>query len=197
MATPDSSLIAIDMALVPPDWVQDRARHVNQGLAGGGLQFDATHVPHITLAQCFTWRASLPMLVERLDIALRGASSLPISAIALVDQDSTISFLLDRTPELQKLHETLMDALKEWEEEGGTASAFYSEGKPPREKDIAWVENFRTGASYRNFIPHITLGFGRTEGRAEPFDFLVTRLGLFHLGCYCACRLLLKEWRLC
>jgi len=195
MPAGDNSLIAIDLALAPPERVQERARRINQELAEGGLQFDATHLPHISLAQCFVWRASLPLLIERLSLELRSAAAVPISASALVDQQSTISFLLDRTPELLDLHVRLMDALRDWEEEGGDASAFYSEGEPARDKDVSWVANFRTAASYRKFIPHITLGFGRSSVRIEPFDFLANRVGLFHLGRFCSCRALLHEWR--
>ena len=196
MPAGDNSLIAIDLALVPPERVQERARRINQELVEGGLQLDTTHVPHLTLAQCFVWRASLPMLIERLSLEWRSAAAVPITALALVEQESTVTFLLDRTPELLELHVRLMEALRGWEEEGGDASAFYSEGEPARDKDVDWVANFRTAASYRKFIPHITLGFGRSLARSEPFHFLANQLGLFHLGRFCSCRALLKEWRL-
>src|SRR3990172_8472781 len=65
----------------------------------------------------------------------------------------------DRTPELLELHEGLMDAVKEWEETDGGAEAFFSDGESVREKDVKWAANFRTEASYRKFVPHITLGF--------------------------------------
>jgi 2'-5' RNA ligase len=196
LASNENLLIAIDLALIPPERVQERARRVNRELSAGGLKFDATHMPHITLAQCFAWKASLPLLIERLGLALRDTAAVPTAAIALIDQESTISFLLDRTRPLQKLHESLMDTLKEWEEEGGDASSFHSDGEPVRDKDVDWVKNFRTEASYRNFVPHITLGFGRTAALFEPFDFSADHLGLFHLGRFCTCRLLLKEWPL-
>lgn len=196
MESPASSLIAIDVALVPPERVQARARRINRTLAGGGLPLDATHVPHISLAQCFVWRAALPLLIERLSLVLRSATPLPIRALAVVDQQSAISFLLDRTPELLLLHESLMDALKEWEEEGGGVEAFYSEGEPPRAKDVDWVTNYRAQASYRKFIPHITLGFGGLRERSEPFDFVANEVGLYHLGRCCTCRVLLHHWRL-
>ena len=143
MGPQDSSLIAVDVALVPPEWVQEHARRINAELLAGGLRLDATHVPHISLAQFFVLRGTVPLLAERLHLVLRAASALPISVLAVVDQQSTISFLLDRTPELLELHEGLMDAVKEWEEEGGDAEAFYSDGESAREKDVDWIVNFR------------------------------------------------------
>ena len=196
MESPASALIAIDLALVPPEWVQERARRISRTLSDGGLQLDTTHLPHISLAQCFVWRAALPLLIERLSLVLRSAVPLPIRALAVVDQQSTISFLLDRTPELLLLHESLMDAIKEWEEEGGGAEAFYSEGEPPRAKDVDWVTNYRAQASYSKFIPHITLGFGEVREIGGSFDFVANEVGLYHLGRFCTCRVLLRAWEL-
>ena len=157
MGPQESSLIAVDVALVPPEWVQARARRINGALQSGGLHLDAAHVPHITLAQLFLLRGAVPLLMERLNLVWRSVAALPLSVLAVVEQQSTISFLLDRTPQLLELHENLMDALKEWEEEDGDVDAFYSDGEPARENDVDWVANFRTAASYRKFIPHITL----------------------------------------
>ncbi|OFV99196.1 MAG: hypothetical protein A3H94_03890 [Acidobacteria bacterium RIFCSPLOWO2_02_FULL_60_20] len=47
-----------------------------------------------------------------------------------------------------------------------------------------------------NFMSHITLGFGTAPAPDEPFEFLAGRIGLFHLGHFCSCRLVLEEWRL-
>lgn len=196
MGAQESSLIAVDVALVPPEWLQARARRINGTLQSGGLHLDAAHVPHITLAQLFLLRGAVPLLIERLNLLWRTVAALPLSVLAVVEQQSTISFLLDRTPKLLELHESLMNALKEWEEEGGDVDAFYSDGEPARENDVDWVTNFRTAASYRKFIPHITLGFGQGPQRIEPFDFVARRAGLFHLGRFCTCRLPLHLWSL-
>ena len=196
MGSQESSLIAVDVALVPPEWVQARARRINGALQSGGLHLDAAHVPHITLAQFFLLRGAVPLLIERLNLVWRSVAALPLSVLAVVERQSTISFLLDRTPQLLELHENLMDALKEWEEEGGGADAFYSDGEPARENDVDWVADFRTAASYRKFIPHITLGFGQVPERTEPFDFVARRVGLFQLGRFCTCRKLLHQWTL-
>ncbi|HWP84127.1 MAG TPA: 2'-5' RNA ligase family protein [Terriglobia bacterium] len=196
MRAAHSSLIAVDVALVPPEWVQDRARQLNQGLRAGGLRLDETHVPHVSLAQLFLSPGAVPLLVERLNLLLKPVRAIPVSALAIVEQRSVVSLLLDRTPELVALHVRLMDALKEWEEEGGDPSAFYAESEPAREKDVEWVANFRAAASYGNFVPHITLGLGTAPPPIEPFDFTADLVGLFHLGRFCTCRVLLRQWRL-
>src|SRR5690349_11487430 len=155
MSEAPSSLMAVDVVLVPPDWVQNHARALNAALTGGGLTLDETHVLHISLAQFFVMRGAMPLLVERLQLVLREATAPNLTALAVVEQQSTILWLLDRPQELLDLHLSLMDALKEWEEAGGGAEAFYTDGEPPRDQDVAWVANFRSAASYRKFVPHI------------------------------------------
>ena len=89
-----------------------------------------------------------------------------------------------------------MDGIKEWEEFGGNGEAFYSDGEPAREQDVEWVANFRSEALYRKCIPHITLGFGDAPAPEAAFDFIASRVGLFHLGRYCTCRKLIRDWEL-
>lgn len=190
------SLLAIDVALLPPEWVRARARQINRALAPGGLVLDHWHVPHITLAQCFVLREAVPLLVEHLTPALRATAPLSLRVVAVVEQSSVVSFLLEQTAELRSLHERLMDALKEWEEEDGGEDAFYSNGESARDKDVAWVANFRAQASYGNFTPHITLGIGVAPQQVAPFAFLASEVGLYHLGRYCTCRALLHQWAL-
>ena len=142
--------------------------------------------------QCdFTGRRS------QLDRILRATPLLALRVLRIEGRDLTVSFLVELTPGLRRLHERLMDAARPYEEAGGTTDAFYSGQEIPREtareKDAAWVANYRDQASYSNFIPHITLGVGTAPEPGEPFDFTADRVGLFHLGRFCTCRLLLHE----
>jgi len=190
----ETELIAIDVALVPPEPVLERARRINAALKDGGLQFDSTHLPHLTLVQLFIRRANLPALAARLDPICGVTAPLPIRVRGFASEGATVSFQVDRTAELVQLHESLMDTLREWEEPEGGAGVFFSDGEPPREMDVAYVTNFRAQASYAKFIPHITLGFGIAPRPGRPFEFLADRIGLFHLGRFCACRMLLHQW---
>ena len=196
MESSEDNLIAVDLALVPPEWVQERARRINAELTSPGWSFDSTHMPHISLAQLFVMRAALPFFIERVDLILRSASAIPVRALAVVGRESTVSILLDRPPELVGLHENLMDATREWEEQGGTTEAFCSEGEPAHEEDVDWVANYRAHASYRRFIPHITVGHGETPAPEASFEFIAKRVDLFHLGCFCTCRIALHGWTL-
>ncbi|MBI4442340.1 MAG: 2'-5' RNA ligase family protein [Acidobacteria bacterium] len=192
-------MMAIDVALLLPETVHTRARQINERLwqqRRDGFPFDAGHAPHLTLVQQFIQRENWPILAERVASVLRDRPPLPLRVSSLVSHQSTVLFLVDRTPQLQSLHEALLDAAKPLEETGGTAGAFYADGETAREADVEWVSRYRTHASYANFVPHVTLGIGTVPELAEPFDFLATRVALFHLGRFCTCRVLLREWAL-
>ena len=194
-----SDRMAIDVALLLPEPVQERSRAVNAALWAGrpdGFRFDATHLPHITLAQQFVRRASLPALTERIDPVLHRVQPLALRLVGVGSSETALHFGVEPTPDLQRLHENLMDALQPLEEADGSAEAFYSEGEPAREKDIEWVRQYRIKASYANFVPHITLGIGRAPELLEPFEFTADQVALCHLGRFCTCRVVLREWRL-
>ncbi|MBI4463425.1 MAG: hypothetical protein HY647_01865, partial [Acidobacteria bacterium] len=49
-------VLAVDVALLLPEPIQERVRAINAALWAqekDGFRFDATHLPHITLAQLF------------------------------------------------------------------------------------------------------------------------------------------------
>ena len=194
-----SNLIAIDVALLLPEAVNERAKAVNGALLAerpDGFRFDDTHLPHITLAQQFIRCVNLPSLIERMDPLLRDAPPLVLRATGVGSSGTAAHFAIEPTPDLQKLHETIMDAAQSLEEAGGGAEAFYSEGESARENDIAWVSQFRPHSSYARFSPHITLGIGPLPEFREPFELTADRIALCHLGRFCTCRIVLREWRL-
>lgn len=194
---PGRDLVAIDVALLLPDWVNERVRAVNAALLAqrpDGFRFDATHLPHITLAQLFARQDSLPALIERIDPILRDTPPLLLRVIGVGSGGTTAHFAVEPPPDLQKLHEAILGAVQSLEETGGGAEAFYSEGEPARENDVAWVSQFRSHSRYARFSPHVTLGAGPPPEFREPFEFTAERAALCHLGRFCTCRIVLQEW---
>jgi len=196
---PAHDLMAMDVALLLPEAVDERARAVNEALLAqrpDGFRFDATHLPHITLAQQFVRRTNLPALIERIDPILRAVPPLALRVTGVESSGTTLHFAVEPTPDLQKLHEAILGAVQSLEETGGGAEAFYSEGEPARENDVAWVSRYRSQSSYARFSPHITLGIGPPPEFRDPFEFNADRAALCHLGRFCTCRVVLREWRL-
>lgn len=190
-----------------------------------GFRFDESHLPHITLVQQFIRRANIPALIERIDPILRGFQPLVLRVTGVGSSATAAHFAIAITRGIDKLHRTLLDAVQPFEEAGGSASAFYfgdeptiePAQEPAREKDVEWVSRFRLHSSYGRFSPHITLGIGpppvgvRPSALAnvgsgpqggpppefgEPFEFTADRVALCHLGRFCTCRVVLREWKL-
>jgi hypothetical protein len=201
---PGAVLVAIDIALLLPEAANERVKAVNAAMLAAqpkgsqGLRFDSTHLPHITLVQMFVQRVSLPDLIARVDSILgpiwRGFQPFVLRVTGVGSSTTAAHFVIEPNPSLQSLHEAVMDAVQPFEDAGGGAEAFYSEGEAPREGDVAWVANFRETSSYGNFYPHVTLGVGAPPEFGEPFEFTIRRAAVCRLGRFCTCRVVLREW---
>jgi len=113
-----SSIAAIDVAVLVPERVAGPARDISRALSGGrpdALQLDDTHLPHVTLAQQFVERARLDELFGELDRILRHEPVLLLRIPGVAVDHGTISLAVDRTADLQHLHELVMDAIEPFE----------------------------------------------------------------------------------
>jgi 2'-5' RNA ligase len=104
-------------------------------------------------------------------------------------------FEVERTKELQSLHEEVMGQLGPYLSYEGTRDMLYSSGEI-RESTLLWIKNYRDKSSFANFFPHITIGYGRIENGPFPIRFGASQLALCHLGNHCTCRKILLSTRL-
>jgi hypothetical protein len=189
-------LIAIDILLEPNQAMIDKASTVNARLRGNypaGYSLDATHAPHVTLLQRFirvkdlnavtgavakAYAAEAPiglqLKAESLDYVLWGGVAVTV-------------FVVERTPELMRLHEKVIAAVEPFSVSGGTAAAFV--GDDANSDTIGWVEHFIPDSSGPKYIPHVTLGVAHEDFvkgiKAKPFDaftFKVAGAAVYHLG---------------
>jgi len=198
-------MLAIDVALLLPPDVDVLARRLNAacGTEPGSLRLDDHHLPHVTLVQQYVLRENIERLFDRISNVIRGVPPLALRVVG-VDQPgararttgASTSLAIARTPDMYDLHCRLMDALEPIDQHIGGEGAFYENGEPPRLRDIAWVNGFRTQSAYDHFRPHITVGHGDVPERVPPFHFHAARLAACHLGRFCTCRVILREWRL-
>ena len=191
-------LLALDVALLPPAACRPRLAALNAALDAPprGFRFDATHLPHVTLAQQFVAADRLDDVVRRLANLVRRAAPLRLLSTGLSRGRTTSSLRLAPTAALTRLHAGVMEALLPFDTGPGDASAFHSNGEPPRPADLEWVTRFRKQAAHADFDPHITLGVGAAPGAAPALDIVADRIALCHLGRYCTCRRVLAEWTL-
>jgi 2'-5' RNA ligase len=191
-----SRLVALDVAVLPPPAVAARAVDISASLPAASREFqlDAEHFPHITLIQSFIREDELDVAFERVDETLRGRDALHIRVTGGGRGASSVWLAIERRPELDDLHESLMHALVGVERPGGTAATFF-EGDA-RVGDVLWVTSYRLKSSFAAYTPHITLGHASEAPVVEPFSFTADVVAACHLGRYCTCRRVLREWTL-
>jgi hypothetical protein len=95
--------------------------------------------------------------------------------------------VVERTPELMRLHQKVIDALTPFSVGGGMASAFV--GADANAETIGWVEMFVPKSSGPNYTPHVTSGVAPeafVKGlKAEPFEaftFKSDGVAIYQLG---------------
>ncbi len=193
------SVLAIDVAVLVPDPVAGIAADTSRELAAGqrgALRLDDTHHPHITLAQQFIDESRLSDLLEELDRLLRHEPELALRLAGASADHRTIAFVVDDSPDLQRLHEAIMDAIEPFESPDGGADAFQSGGETIRAQDVDWVRNYRENSAYAHYRPHVTVGHAARAPQVEPVEFEAARIAVCRLGRFCTCRTILREWAL-
>ena len=207
-----ATLVALDIAILPPADVMARAVRLSAGLsehpsASGRLleaddddilRLDGDHLPHITLTQHYVRESDLELAFARVSEVLERQRPLQIHVTGSTRNRRTVWMSVTRTPDLLDLHGRLMAALRAIERQVGGPRAFYDGDARPR--DVQWVARFRRQASSGAFTPHITLGYTDVTGDVtppiEPLSFEATTVAACHLGRFCTCRRVLRAWNL-
>lgn len=190
-------LLALDVALLPPPDVRQRVIELNAALpveGSQGLQLDDDHRPHVTLTQAYIRAEELHAALDRVNAVLRGMRPLTVEVTGTGHSGGTLSMTIERTPRLVELHEKMMEVLRGYDRPGGTRAAFVD--GDGRVADVLWVASYRLKSAFQDFTPHITLGHGHRAPEIEPFTFEAATVAACHLGRFCTCRRVLREWEL-
>jgi 2'-5' RNA ligase len=188
-------LLALDVAILPPPDVSQRAVELSASLPESeshGLRLGGAFLPHITLTQQFIRTADLDIALERVASVLTEVGPFDLAVTGAGRAQSSVWMAIERTPALSELHRKLMDILRPFERPDGTASAFVD--GDARAGDVVWVADFRRESSHAAFRPHITLGHSATLPPVVPLSFAATTIAACHLGRFCTCRRVLREW---
>jgi hypothetical protein len=194
------SKIAVDAVLLPSDEVAAMAIKANRRLqkqCPGRIVLDKTTcLPHISLAMGCINIGDIDVIGPILcELAERHGPKTLISADIHVGTNSAgerVSALkLEKTETLQTLHEEVMRSFEPYFRHDVTAEMVYS--RQACESTLRWIREFPEKASFDNFFPHITLGYGQLCDFAFPERFTAERIALCHLGNHCTCRKILAS----
>jgi 2'-5' RNA ligase superfamily len=192
-----SDFLALDVAVLPPPGVSAWAIEISASLPAEesqGLRLDESHLPHITLTQMFARTNELDEVFARVDEVVRKLKPMTLRIAGGGQGTHSVWMEVDKTPALIELHEQLMEALRGLERPDGGTGAFFDEDA--RLRDVLWVAGYRLKSSFHHYTPHITLGHGSKPPAIEPRGFEADTVAVCHLGKFCTCRKVLREWRI-
>jgi 2'-5' RNA ligase len=190
-------LIALDVAVLPPPDVSAKAKAISASLPSEefqGLKLDDDHLPHVTLTQMFTRTEELDEVLARVDEVVREHTPMTLRVTGGGQGTNSVWMAIELTPPLMNLHERLMEALRGLERPDGGTGAFFDDDA--RLRDVLWVAGYRLKSGFHHYTPHITLGHGAQPPMIEPFSFETDTIGVCHLGRFCTCRRVLRQWTL-
>ena len=186
MRTTDDKLIAIDVLLEPDRTMTDKSKSLNARLRENyraGYELDATHMPHVTLLQRFVRAKDFDAVTAAITKVL--VAEQPTEMKLTTKSLDYVMFaglavtvlVVERAPELVRLHHKITDAVAPFLVSGGTAAAFV--GAKAIAETVDWVETFVPKSSGENYLPHVTAGVA-TEAflkqlKAAPFQTFTFR----------------------
>src|SRR4051794_23685544 len=196
MGAAQQELIAIDVLLVPDQATIDKSMSLNAQLRANypaGYALDATRIPHVTLLQRFVpakdFEAVCAIITKVLDDEPPTAMTLTTTSIDSVSFEglAVAVLVVERTPELMRLHQKITDAVVPLSVGGGSPAAF-ADSKVAA-GTIDWVETFVPRSSGENYQPHVTAGIAAETFVKQlkaapflPFAFKADGLAVFQLG---------------
>jgi len=196
--------MAVDVVLLPSEAMTDRAIEANAELVkrfGKKIVLNKENcLPHISLAMGCVDERDVGAITEVLeDIAKQNPlGDLRIVGVAVSTNsvgEKVSCFEVEKTEELQLLHEKVMGELAGYLSAEATADMVYGD-EEVAESSLLWIRKYREKSSFGNFFPHITIGYGEIEDGPFPIEFAVSKLALCHLGNHCTCRKILASVKL-
>jgi 2'-5' RNA ligase len=192
---------AVDVVLLPNEAITNRAIEVNAKLME---RFDRKIVlnkenclPHISLAMGCIEKKDVAAIENVLtEIAERCTiGELQILGIhtSTNSRGETVSaFEVEKTKELQVLHEKVMEKVQPYFSNIVTSDMIYGD-EDVAETTLEWIKSYREKAGFARFFPHITIGYGQAQDQGFPIRFNASKIALCHLGNHCTCRNILTS----
>jgi len=193
------SKIAVDVVLLPSNEMTEKAIQANAELVekfGKKIVLNRQNcLPHISLAMgCIDEKDIAPIgrLLEPV------AKENPLGDLRVIGiytstnaRGEKVSVLeVEKTEQLQALHEKVIKKVTPYFSHDVTSQMMYG-NEEVAETTLLWIKNYSEKASFANFFPHITIGFGQIESGGFPITFTASKLALCHLGNHCTCRKIL------
>ena len=188
--------IAVDAVLLPSEAMMDKAIEANRELlkeSANKIVLDKENcLPHISLAMGCIDEKDISEIEKILQAIAKQYHLLRLKAITIHVGTNSVGekvsvFQIENNEVLQLLHEEVMQKLTPYFKYDVTVDMLLS---PPKVEPstLLWIRNYCQKASFENFFPHITIGYGQITTLLSPIKFFASKLALCHLGSNCTCR---------
>ena len=181
---------AIDVVLLPNEAMTDRAIEANAELVekfGAEIVLSKNNcLPHISLAMGCIDESDIPAVADVLDTIAKTNQLTKLKVIGVRTSGDASVFEVQKTKELQSLHETVLNQVGPYLTSDVTPDMVY--GGRPVESTLQWIRDYPEKSSFEKFFPHMTIGYGEMVSIPSPIDFTASALALCHLGNHCTCR---------
>ena len=190
---------AIDVVLLPDEAMTNRAIEINAELVGkfgDKIVLNKTNcLPHISLAMGCLEETDIASVEKVLEAIAKETSPDNLKVVGIQSSGNSKGqavsvFEVEKTTQLQLLHEQVMDKLATYLTGDVTEDMIYG-NEEVAVSTLMWIKNYRQNSSFTNFFPHITIGYGQIENQILPETFAASKLALCHLGNHCTCRKIL------
>ena len=195
---------AVDIVLLPDEAMSRRAIEANARLVerfGARLVLGRdAGLPHISLAMGCIDESDMGVVEGQLSnvgqehpLGLMRVVGMVVGTNSIGEKVSL--FEVESSDRLQRLHEAVMNEFGAYLSAGATREMMY-QGREVEESSLLWIRNYGAKASFENFFPHITIGYGECEQGGFPVEFGASKLAICHLGNHCTCRQVLATAKL-
>ena len=207
----EADVLVIDVVLLPPEFIRDEAMRLN-ALLNEREPTDNIHLgrvlnrPHISLLMAGVHREDLEPIGDAVQTVLQHFDPMLLTITGVYpyvnpSRTTITSFLIEKTAELQSLHETVLSALSPFMVLPLTkAMLSHPPGEGFSESILAYVNCFLDNSSFERYSPHITLGMGdlRTSDARIPIpgDIVVHTAAICRVGDHGVCSEVLATYEL-
>lgn len=188
--------MAVDVVLLPDETMANKVIEVNADLVkkfGNEIMLNKEScLPHISMAMGCLEETDIAS-VEKVLEEIAKETSLPYLKVVGIrtsgnSKGEAVSvFEVEKTTQLQSLHEKVLDKLTPYLSSDVTEDMICGNEKVAA-STLLWIKNYRQKSSFEKFFPHITIGYGQVEYQMQPVTFTASKLALCHLGNHCTCR---------
>ena len=188
--------IAVDVVLFPEESMTEAVISANGELVscfGDKIVLNKGNcLPHISLAMGCIEERDVNKIRGVLGKIASGRNFGSLRAVGICIGTNLVgemvsSFEIERTEQLQGLHEEIMGAMRPYFRYKVSREMIWGGGRVA-ESTLNWISDYAEKSSFEGFFPHITIGYGEAKGGSFPEEFATSSLALCHLGNHCMCR---------